>query len=285
MFQYRQALVRLRAGDTVREIARSGLMGRDKLAVWRALALQHGWLDTSTELPDDATIATALGPPRRASSTISSAEPLREVVQHWFNAGVQGRAIHAALKREHGYSGSYSAVVRMLRRLRADTPPEVTVRLSFAPGEAAQVDFGAGPVLRHPDGRKRRTWAFVMTLCHSRHQYVEFVWDQSSATWLGCHRRAFQWFHGVTERVIIDFVASHKIHVLCRSPLCGSVGQARRRRRRIAGYRAHNRHSDCSHFIKSWSCRHLTCPRDAPEPTGGKHAARAASLVRIVISA
>lgn len=204
MFQYRQALVRLRAGDTVREIARSGLMGRDKLAVWRALALQHGWLDTSTELPDDAAIAAALGPPRRASSTISSAEPLREVVQHWFNAGVQGRAIHAALKREHGYSGSYSAVVRMLRRLRADTPPEVTVRLSFAPGEAAQVDFGAGPVLRHPDGRKRRTWAFVMTLCHSRHQYVEFVWDQSSATWLGCHRRAFQWFHGVTERVIID---------------------------------------------------------------------------------
>jgi len=78
------------------------------------------------------------------------------------------------------------------------------VRLSFAPAEAAQVDFGAGPVLVHPDGRPRRTWAFVMTLCHSRHQYVEFVWNQSSATWLGCHRRAFEWFDGVPERVIID---------------------------------------------------------------------------------
>ena len=92
----------------------------------------------------------------------------------------------------------------MLRQLRAEQPPEVTVRLSFAPGEAAQVDFGAGPVLTHPDGKARRTWAFVMTLCHSRHQYVEFVWDQSSATWLGCHRRAFEWFDGVVERVIID---------------------------------------------------------------------------------
>jgi hypothetical protein len=30
MFQYRQVLVRLRAGDTTRQIARSGLMGRDK---------------------------------------------------------------------------------------------------------------------------------------------------------------------------------------------------------------------------------------------------------------
>jgi hypothetical protein len=36
-------------------------------------------------------------------------------------------------------------------------------------------------VLEHPDGKPRRTWAFVMTLAHSRHQYVKFIWDQSSA--------------------------------------------------------------------------------------------------------
>jgi hypothetical protein len=78
------------------------------------------------------------------------------------------------------------------------------VRLTFKPGEAAQVDFGAGPFLVHPDGQRRRTWAFVMTLCHSRHQYVEFVLDQTVATWLGCHRRAFEWLAGVPERVIID---------------------------------------------------------------------------------
>jgi transposase len=74
----------------------------------------------------------------------------------------------------------------------------------FAPAEAAQVDFGAGPVMLHPDSSPRRTWAFVMTLCFSRHQYVEFVWDQSVPTWLGCHRRAFEWFGGVPNRVIID---------------------------------------------------------------------------------
>jgi transposase len=43
-----------------------------------------------------------------------------------------------------------------------------------------------------------------MTLANSRHQYVEFVWDQTVATWLGCHRRAFEWFAGVPRRVIID---------------------------------------------------------------------------------
>jgi transposase len=204
MFQFRQALVRLRAGDTVREIARTGLMGRDKLGELAALARERGWLDASAELPDDQAIAEALKPRKRAASTVSSAEPLRDVVQRWFDAGVHGRAIHAALVREHGFTGSYSAIVRLLRGMRAARPPETTVRLAFAPGEAAQVDFGAGPVLTHPDGKPRRTWAFVMTLAHSRHQYVEFVWDQTVATWLGCHRRAFEWFDGVPERVIVD---------------------------------------------------------------------------------
>ncbi|MFM2060330.1 MAG: hypothetical protein RLY71_4715 [Pseudomonadota bacterium] len=204
MFQYRQVLVRLRAGDTVREIARSGLMGRDKLGALRTVAEQQGWLDAGADVPDDETIVAALGAVQRARSTVSSVEPHREIVRRWFEAGVQGRAIHAALKREHAFGGSYSAVIRMLHQLRGEQPPELTVRLAFAPGEAAQVDFGAGPVLVHPDGKPRRTWAFVMTLAHSRHQYVEFVWDQSSATWLGCHRRAFEWFDGVPERVIID---------------------------------------------------------------------------------
>ena len=39
MFQYRQVLVRLRAGDTTREIARSGLMGRDKAGELREVVI------------------------------------------------------------------------------------------------------------------------------------------------------------------------------------------------------------------------------------------------------
>lgn len=204
MYQYRQVLVRLKAGESVREIARSGLMGREKLAQLRVIADRLAWLDPGDELPSDEAIAEVMESGKRASSTVSGVEPFREVVRCWSSAGVQGRAIHSALRREHGYAGSYSSVMRMIVQLREELPADVTVRLSFAPGEVAQVDFGAGPVLAHPDGKPRRTWAFVMTLAHSRHQYVEFVWDQSSATWLGCHRRAFEWFNGVPERVIVD---------------------------------------------------------------------------------
>ncbi|MBA4341657.1 MAG: hypothetical protein C0423_05830 [Methylibium sp.] len=54
MFQYRQVLVRLRTGDTAREVARSGLLGRDKLTELARLAHAQGWLDAEHELPEDA---------------------------------------------------------------------------------------------------------------------------------------------------------------------------------------------------------------------------------------
>ena len=121
MFQYRQVLVRLRAGDTVREIARSGLMGRDKLGELHAVAQSQGWLDAGADVPDDQAIIAALGPARRASSTVSSAEPHRAAVKAWLQAGVQGRAIHAALKREHAYMGLRDDAVPLappVRRIR-----------------------------------------------------------------------------------------------------------------------------------------------------------------------
>jgi transposase len=205
MFQYRQVLVRLRQGDGDREIARSGLMGRVKVARWRALAASRGWLEPERPLPEDVEIAAAIGQARRARSTISSAEPHRAIVERWHERGVSGVAIHAVLCREHGYTGSYSSVHRLLAAMGRSRPPPATVPLSFAPGEAAQVDFGAGPLLADPvDGRVKRTWCFVMTLCFSRHQYVEFVFQQTVATWLGCHRRAFEWFAAVPARLIID---------------------------------------------------------------------------------
>jgi hypothetical protein len=76
MFEYRAVLVRLRQGDSDRDIARARLMGRPKVAAVRALALREGWLATDTPLPEDAVIAAAIGHARRAHSTISSVERL-----------------------------------------------------------------------------------------------------------------------------------------------------------------------------------------------------------------
>lgn len=204
MFEYRQVLVRLRQGDTDRQIARAGLMGRRKAGEVREVALARGWLDPALGLPDAAVLAEVFERDTPLPATcVSSLEPFRDQLTQWADAGIQGTTMHAALVRNHGYAGSYSAVRRFLQGL--PRTPDATIRLSFAPGEAAQVDFGAGPELVDTStGEIRKTWFFVMTLAWSRHQYVEMVHDQRVETWLTCHRHAFEWFGGVPAKITID---------------------------------------------------------------------------------
>lgn len=115
MFEYRQVLARMRQGDSDRDIARAGLMGRKKLATVRQAALDHDWLNPAQPLPDDAVLAAMFGRnPQLPRTCVSTLEPLRELITQWFLADIQGTTIHSALQRNHGYSGSYSAVRRFL---------------------------------------------------------------------------------------------------------------------------------------------------------------------------
>ena len=218
MYEYRQVLVRMRLGDSDREIARSGLMGRAKSAALRATATAQGWLVPEHALPDDATLAGVLAAPVKEAGPASTVEPYRAQVLAWREAGIQGTTIHDALVRNHGFTGSYSAVRRFLQTLD-DQTPKATVILDFAPGEAAQVDFGAGPLIADErTGELCKSWVFVMTLCHSRHQYAELIRHQDVETWLACHRRAFEWFNGVPARVIIDNAKCAIVRACRRDP-------------------------------------------------------------------
>jgi transposase len=69
----------------------------------------------------------------------------------------------------------------------------------------AQVYSGKGSKIKDVfTGEEFSTWFFVMTLTWSRHQHAEIVTDQKVTTWLGCYRRAFEFFGGVVHKVIID---------------------------------------------------------------------------------
>jgi len=205
MHECRHILYRMRLGETDRQLAKAHLVGRKKAAALRLLFAREGWLDPAQPLPQDAAIAAALSKPAPRASSCSSVLPYKDEILAWREQGVQGVAIHQALVRKHGFAGHYSAVRRFLARLEKKSP-KATVILDFAVGEAAQVDFGAGPKLLDPrTGKVGPTWFFVMTLCWSRHQYAELVTDQTTETWLACHRRAFEFFGGVpSKKIIID---------------------------------------------------------------------------------
>jgi transposase len=108
--------------------------------------------------------------------------------------------------REQGFDGSYTIVKQYVRKIRPYRP-QAFLKLSFAPGECAQVDWGSfGSV---PVGETiRRLSFFVMVLCYSRMMYVEFTVSQTMEHFLACHQNAFDFFGSVPGKIMVDNLKS-----------------------------------------------------------------------------
>jgi transposase len=202
----RELLIHLRAQSSDRQIQRDMELNRRTIKRYREWAQAQGLLNG--ELPALEELLERLAasfqektPPQNQSSV----EPFRKQIQEWVKQEVETEAIRQRLL-ERGYTGSYASVWRFVRSLKDGQPsPDTPVRVETKPGEEAQVDFGyAGQMLDPATGQLRKAWASVMTLAWSRHQYVEFVWNQKVETFLRCHRNAFGFFSGVPGRVRID---------------------------------------------------------------------------------
>jgi transposase len=222
MNRLRDLINRLRAGESARRIARDMGISRTTVRKYRDLAEPRGYLQPGQSLPDDATLRSAFGPdpqPRpRAASTV---EPYQAVVQQLMDQGVEMTAMYQRLRDNHGYTGSYSAIRRYVHRAYPHTP-EAVVRVHTAPGEELQVDFGSVGSLYDPvQGHLRPAYVFVATLCYSRHQYAELVFDQKTPTWIALHRRAFESFGGVPKRVVPDNLKPAVLQALVHDPVLG----------------------------------------------------------------
>lgn len=205
MHEYRHIIFRLRSGQTIRAIARDGLAGRKKAKKILKVAIQQGWLTNESELPSDEVLLKYFERIPTSPITQSSVIRYQEQIEQWCGQNIQASTIYAALQREYGFKGSYDAVQRFAKKIKDRSSIEVTTILDFKPGDCAQVDFGSGPKLLHEvTGEIISTWIFVMVLAFSRHMYAEIVLKQDVETWLGCHRRAFEWFGGVPKKMIID---------------------------------------------------------------------------------
>ncbi|MFM8357937.1 MAG: IS21 family transposase [Verrucomicrobiota bacterium] len=104
--------------------------------------------------------------------------------------------------RAKGYGGGYSILKELVRQLRPVRKPAF-LALEFAPGEAAQVDWGSFGSVAVGSTRRRLSF-FVMVLCHSRLMYLEFTLSEGMEQFLSGHRRALEFFGGVPAKVIID---------------------------------------------------------------------------------
>lgn len=143
--------------------------------------------------------------PRRAAVS-KKLDRFADVIEAKVAQGLSAVQIFQDLSGDAGFDACYETVKRAVRRLRRHEP-EVFCRMSFAPGEEAQLDFGDVGTM-DVDGTQRRVWLFAMTLCFSRHSHYELVLDQTVPTFLGAIRRGFEHFGGVPARVKPDNLRS-----------------------------------------------------------------------------
>ncbi len=108
--------------------------------------------------------------------------------------------------REEGYQGSMTVLRDYIRRIRPPRRP-VYLKLHFAPGECAQVDWGAQGTVAVGNTLRRLSF-FVMVLAYSRQIFVEFTVSQTMEHFLACHEHAFAAFGGVPSKIMVDNLKS-----------------------------------------------------------------------------
>jgi transposase len=108
--------------------------------------------------------------------------------------------------REEGFAGGFTILKDYVRKVRP-VRREAFLKLSFAPGECAQLDWGEYGSIGVGSTRRRLSF-FIMVLCYSRLMYVEFTVSQTMEHFLAAHEHAFAAFHGIPARLMIDNLRS-----------------------------------------------------------------------------
>jgi transposase len=127
------------------------------------------------------------------------------VIEAALARGRNAVAIWQDLVDRHGFAAGYASVRRFVLKVRGSRSLEPCGVITTAPGQESQVDYGDGPMVRHPNtGKYRRARMFVLTLGYSRKAVRLLVWRSTTRTWAELHERAFRRLGGSTRVVVLD---------------------------------------------------------------------------------
>src|SRR3989449_6539022 len=144
-------------------------------------------------------------PPSNRAPTASACAPYRELIELALSRGRNAMAIWQDLVDEHGFPARYASVRRFVVKLRGQRTPDAHPVITTAPGEEGQVDYGEGPMVRHPGtGKYRRTRLFVFTLGFSRKSVRLLTFASSAQRWAALHEETFRRLGGTVDVVVLD---------------------------------------------------------------------------------
>ena len=165
-------------------------------------------IEVSTDpgaLPPGLSTPLNTPPPPGRAPTASACAPYRELIEAALARGRDAMAIWRDLIDDHGFPAQYASVRRFVLALRGQRPAAAHPVIVTAPGEEGQVDYGDGPMVRHPvAGKYRRTRLFVFTLGYSRKSIRLLTFQSSTRRWAELHEETFRRLGGAVKVVILD---------------------------------------------------------------------------------
>ncbi len=216
MWEVLEVLRRAHRGERQRAISRTTGRSRKTIRRYLKIAGKLGWRPGQEE-PDEPLAARVQARLRPGSPEVGPSEserllqPQRDQIQQWLSNEVNGERplkltkVHELLER-HGVDVTYSSLYRFAVKHCGFGDRPTTVRVAdVAPGELAEIDFGRLGLIHDSLLERRRVlWALVVTLVHSRHQYVHLTHSQKLEDVIGGLEDAWGFFGGVTARVVVD---------------------------------------------------------------------------------
>ena len=208
MAEIREVLYQHHNGAKQRRIEKSLGVSRNSIRKYISMATDLGY---KNGIGVDELEAIALQVHNKIISTTASNRPnaaKKEFAAHHEKIAkllTEKWITHIQIHRILTMEGLISSRRSLSRYIAEQFPslPRATVHLLTKPGHEAQVDYAFVGIINH-----KKTYAFIMTLAHSRYRYVEFVHSQDQQSWAQSHINAFQFFGGVPSCVLLDNLKS-----------------------------------------------------------------------------
>lgn len=203
MMEKRDVLIALRKQHSIRKISRDLHVHRTIIRTIYAAAAKRGWLNPTSQMPEDCEIAK-IDTGTLCVKSMHKLDPYAEKIKEWYAEGVNAVVIQRFLQDHYQCECKIGAIRRYIKKTCPNLPDPVMVR-NTKPGEVMDVDFGfLGKLWDEVRQKFRKVWVFSGRLRHSRKAYRKLVWEQDVYTFLFCHILAFECFGGVPEIVCLD---------------------------------------------------------------------------------
>jgi len=204
--------------QSISQIARALNYDRKTVRSCKCLALSLG-LSLNTPLPPREEVLQMLQSMDHRVGRIPNVQaallPYLEEIASLINdpdLALKPKTVFEVICERHDLIGkvSYTSFKRFIHTHKITIHPHLTTcRVEVEAGSETQIDYAKICMLFDPSTQRRRTlYAFIGTLSHSRMKYVELTYHQDQTSFVGSHVRMFEFFGGLTDRLIIDNLKS-----------------------------------------------------------------------------